>query len=144
MVTTADTSFLFSLYGHDSNTEKAIRWTKKQKHPITITSLARFELLNALRFAECRKFINAGDADDFISNFETDLNEGRLVEEICNLAEVISEASRISEERTLKGGHRSFDILHIAAAGILNTDQFLSFDSNQKKLAKAEGLKTPL
>jgi predicted nucleic acid-binding protein len=57
------------------------------------------------------------------------------------LASVIAEAKRISEIRTLAGGHRSFDILHVATALHLNAEEFLSFDDNQRTLAKAEGLK---
>ena len=38
------------------------------------------------------------------------------------------------------GGHRGFDILHVAAALVLRADEFLTFDANQKKLAESEGL----
>jgi len=41
-------------------------------------------------------------------------------------------------------GHRGFDILHVAAALILEADEFLTFDANQKRLAELEGLKVPL
>jgi predicted nucleic acid-binding protein len=30
------------------------------------------------------------------------------------------------------GGHRAFDILHVAAAVYLGADEFLTFDSNQR------------
>jgi hypothetical protein len=35
---------------------------------------------------------------------------------------------------TVTGGHRAFDILHVAAAVHLGADEFLTFDSNQRKL----------
>jgi hypothetical protein len=35
----------------------------------------------------------------------------------------------------MSGGHRSFDILHVATARLLNATCFLSFDANQRKLA---------
>ncbi len=36
------------------------------------------------------------------------------------------------------------DIFHVAMALHLGSDEFLTFDANQKKLAKAEGLEVPL
>lgn len=44
---------------------------------------------------------------------------------------------------TLTGGHRGFDILHIAAALKTGAKTFLTFDDNQKQLAAAEGLHVP-
>jgi len=41
------------------------------------------------------------------------------------------------------GGHRSFDILHVAAALTIDAKQFLTFDENQRRLAEAEGLSVP-
>jgi hypothetical protein len=64
--------------------------------------------------------------------------------QVCNLADVVHEAKRISFTYSLTGGHRGFDILHVAAALRLNAKQFLTFDANQKKLAEAEGMKMPL
>jgi predicted nucleic acid-binding protein len=73
--------------------------------------------------------------------FETDILEGRLIEKVCNLADVIADATRISAAHTLSGGHRCFDILHVAAARIIGATHFLTFDANQKRLAEAAGLK---
>ncbi|MEO5714544.1 MAG: type II toxin-antitoxin system VapC family toxin [Luteolibacter sp.] len=143
MVIAADTSFLFSLYGNDSKTPDAVVWSERNSQAIVTTSLNRFELLNALRFAECRQFIGKGDAVLFASQFEVDLNDGRLIAEVCNLAEILSEANRISSAHTLTSGHRGFDILHVAAAKILDATHFLTFDANQKKLAENEGLVVP-
>lgn len=60
MVICADTSFLFSFYGSDSKTGDAVNWDARNQHPIIISGLNRFELFNALRSAECRRFIPAG------------------------------------------------------------------------------------
>jgi hypothetical protein len=38
-------------------------------------------------------------------------------------------------------GHRGFDILHVAAALHFGTSEFLTFDTNQRKLATTVGLK---
>lgn len=140
MVTTADTSFLFSLYGNDANTPRAVTWMKSKCTALTLTSLAEYELGNALRFAEFRGAIAPGEAALFWAQFEADKASGRIQIHLCNLADVIEEAKRLSATHTLSGGHRSFDILHVASALMMKAQRFLTFDENQKKLAKAEGL----
>lgn len=144
MVTGADTSFLFSLYGNDVHTPRALAWMKKQKTPLTLSVLSEYELANALRFAEFRKGISSGEAALFHAQFEADRASGRIQIRVCNLADVIDEAKRLSATHTLTGGHRGFDILHVATALHLGITRFLTFDDNQKILAKAEGLKVPL
>jgi predicted nucleic acid-binding protein len=143
MVTCADTSFLFSLYGNDANSLRALAWMKSQRNRLTLTSLGEYELANALRFSEFRKGIAAGEAALFWTQFEADKASGRIHIHVCNLADVVDEAKRLSATHTLTGGHRGFDILHVAAALILKAQQLLTFDGNQKKLAEAEGLVVP-
>ena len=144
MVICADTSFLFSLYGNDANTARALSWLKSRRTALTLTALNEYELANALRFAEFRKVIGPGDAALYWSHFEADRASGRLKLQICNLADVLDEAKRLSSTHTLAGGHRGFDILHVAASLRLKARQFLTFDENQKKLAAAEGLVVPV
>ena len=61
-----------------------------------------------------------------------------------NWADVQNIAERLSSQHTLAGGHRALDILHVATALHLGVDEFLTFDQNQRALAAAEGLKSPL
>ena len=144
MVTCCDTSFLFSLYGDDSNSPAALRWLEAKAGPLSISKLNEFELANALRFAEFRKALMPGSAARCLEDFETDVMSGRLLLSPFNLAAVLSEASRLSAAHTLASGHRSFDILHVAAALQQKALMFLTFDQNQRRLAEAENLIVPL
>ena len=67
--------------------------------------------------------------------FEADLKSGHLHPASVDLTSIVTEASRLSELYALSGGHRSFGILHVAAARLLKATIFLSFDANQRKLA---------
>ena len=49
-------------------------------------------------------------------------------------------AKLVSATHTLKGGHRPFDILHVAHARPVFPKRFLRFDANQLRLAKSVGL----
>lgn len=131
----ADTSFLFSLFGSDVHTAAAQGWARQSHLPITVSVLNRYELGNAIRFAAFRKAISQADALGSLAAFETDLKSGNLQLAYCDLAAVVAEAARLSELHTLKGGHRSFDIVHVATARVLKATTFLTFDANQRKLA---------
>ncbi len=144
MVICADTSFLFSLYGDDANTPRALAWMRKRRTALTLTTLNEYELANTLRFAEFRKAIGTGQAATFWADYEVDRSNGLLKIQVCNLADVVDEGKRLSASHTLSGGHRGSDILHVAAAIQFKAKQFLTFDGNQKKLALAEGLTVPV
>jgi predicted nucleic acid-binding protein len=143
MVNCADTSFLFSLYGNDVHSAKALGWLQSRQKPLLITSLNEYELGNALRFAAFRKVIDPKEAQLYWADFEADRANGRIEVKICNLAEIVDEAKRLSAAHTISGGHRAFDILHVAAALVLKCHFFLTFDKNQKQLAEGVGLEVP-
>jgi len=143
VVICADTSFLFSLYANDAHSQRAVSWISRCRQPLSITALNEYELGNALRFAEFRKLIGAGTAVKYWAQFQAAIAQRRIHLEICNLAQVISEAERLSATYTLRHGHRTFDIFHVAAAVQMNAAEFLTFDSNQTRLAQAEGLGLP-
>jgi predicted nucleic acid-binding protein len=144
MVIACDTSFLFSLYGSDAHSPKAVTWATHNTRALVLNSLTHFEFGNAVRFSEFRKAIPAGAAAQYWAGFEAAIAQGRLIVTTSNLADVVVEAKRPSDIRTLTGGHRSFDILHVASALKMNATHFLTFDGNQKKLAEAEGLIVPV
>jgi hypothetical protein len=140
-VVCCDTSFLFSLYGRDTNTPAAMAEVQRLAQAISLTVLNEFELLNAIRFAQFRQVLSIAGATNIITAFEADIAGGRLVVEQANLAAIVTEARRLSGLHTASDGHRSFDLLHVAASSVLGASVFLSFDSNQRTLARAAGLR---
>jgi predicted nucleic acid-binding protein len=137
----ADTSFLFSLYGHDANTGAAARLVQKRNEGIPLSIFNEFELANAVRFSVYRKVVPVEMGASMLADFEADKTAGRIVPVICNLAEVMREAVRLSASHTQTGGHRAFDILHVAMALVMGAEFFYTFDANQRALAKASGLR---
>jgi len=141
-VVCCDTSFLFSLYGWDAHTDRALALVTKLSAPLTLTPLNDYELRNAVRFSVFRKVLEATAGAEILAAFDSDLATGRLILNQTNLTSVVNEAKRLSATYTAVAGHRSFDILHVAAASHLGAKRFLSFDTNQRSLAQAAGLKT--
>ena len=105
MVIACDTSFLFSLYGTDVHSPKAVAWAARNTNALLLNSLTHYEFGNALRFSEFRKAIPAGSSAQYWAGFEAAVAQGRLVVATSNLADVIDEAKRISSLLTLAGGH---------------------------------------
>jgi len=81
--------------------------------------------------------ISGAEASATLDSFEADLKSGHLQLVSVDVSAVLNEASNISARHTISGGHRSFDILHVAVARILKASHFLTFDVNQRKLAKS-------
>jgi predicted nucleic acid-binding protein len=139
-----DTSFLFSLYGSDAHSPRALAWAMRCTSAIVLSTFTEFEFGNALRLAESRGLLKHGTVTQFWALFEAAVAQGRLTVATCNLADVVDEAKRLSAIHTATGGHRAFDILHVAAALKLRATEFLTFDGNQERLAESEGLRVPL
>jgi len=144
MVIAADTSFLFSLYGNDEHTSSAIRLLRARHHALSLTTLNEFELANALRFSEFKSFLPSGSAAAYWDNFLEDKRQERVITLQCNLSEILEEAMQLSGRWTLKNGHRSFDILHVASGVLIQATHFLTFDKNQARLARKAGMQVPL
>jgi predicted nucleic acid-binding protein len=136
-----DTSFLFSLYGADAHTRTAMNLATTVRQRLSISVLNIFELENALRAAEFRGANSREEIRISFTAFEADLRNGGISVEALDLNAIVEEARRISAQRTIHGGHRAFDVLHVAAALHLKAGRFFSFDQNQRRLAQTEGLK---
>jgi predicted nucleic acid-binding protein len=138
---TADTSFLFSLYGRDANTAKARKLVSRCGKPITVTLFNEFGLGNAVRLSVFQKLLPSEIGAAMLADYEADKADGRVIPGVCNLAEALGEALRLSASETPGGGHRAFDILHVAAAVVMEAENFFTFDDKQRGLARAAGLK---
>ena len=141
MVAYADTSFLFSLYGHDANSAQARPIGDAFKDPLAFTPLHRHELRNAFRLAVFRKAMTVERCQAVLAEIEADTKTGALVETPVAWAEVFAEAEALSAGHTETLGTRAFDVLHVAAAAALGAKAFYTFDARQKALAVKAGMK---
>jgi len=138
----ADTSFLVSLYILDSNSVRAASQMKQAKLPILLTSLGELELTNALSLRLFRKELLRSKMNAAHTLVRKDIEGDILVPKPLSAA-MFEKAKRIARRRTPHLGTRTLDVLHVASALVLQADTFYTFDSNQGKLARLEGLVTP-
>ncbi|MEI6033031.1 MAG: PIN domain-containing protein [Verrucomicrobiae bacterium] len=150
MIAYPDTSFLCALYRTQDNSERALAYRETMTEPLHVTRLLLWEFRQAVRFQAFRHRKDAAvgyplhEAEKMLSDMGDDMRSGLVAMQDCDIPGVLVTGERISKSRTVGGGHRSFDILHIATALVLDAREFLSFDANQIRLASAEGLATPL
>lgn len=137
----ADTSFLYSLYVQQAHSAKAAAYmSAAHDGALPLTTLGRFELLNAIRLSVFRQQLKPRVAAIDVLTIRADIESGVLEVISCDWAAVHAEAERLSAGHTAEGGHRSMDILHVATALSMGAMEFLSFDGKQTRLASAEGL----
>jgi predicted nucleic acid-binding protein len=141
-----DTSFLFSLFLQRPSSAAAAGAFAALPGALPVTTLLLYEFENAARMAawmhgrDRQKGFSTQVAQIALARLEADLDSGALEIIPCDFVTVINLARKLSNARTWRGGHRSFDLLHIATALHLKAKRFLSFDTAQRELAEAEGL----
>ena len=79
-----------------------------------------------------------------VADWETDIAARLNILVPADTDAVLRLARTFSLQRTEKGGHRTLDILQVAAAVHLGAKAFLTFDKRQRKLARYAGLTVPL
>ena len=140
MKTYADTSFLVSLYLDDDHTEAANSWMKRRAEPLPFTPLHRHEFRNAIRLAVWRKQIDGAQRREFFRLMDEDLKAGYLERHAVVWTDAFREAERIGAAQAEQTGVRAADLLHIGIASLLETKEFLTFDTTQRKAAMGAGL----
>ena len=141
MVAYADTSFLVAAYSPEAESQKALTWIQHASVPLLFTPLHRQELRNAIRLRVFRQQITSQQRGVAFEEIQSDLEEGILVHTALPWTDVLREAEALGAGHTETLGTRSADVLHVAAASVLRSTDFLTFDAKQGNLAKAAGLK---
>lgn len=145
-----DTSFLCALYRLQANSREAAAYFSAMPGPLEVTTLLLYEFRQAVRFQvrlhrhDPSKGYSRIEGAKMLADLKSDLVSGDVSTIPAPWPQVHLAAERLSELYTDASGHRSMDILHVATAIELGVKEFHTFDSNQKKLAEAEGFVVPL
>jgi predicted nucleic acid-binding protein len=142
----ADTSFLYALYRQQDNSQLADAFVMRSREPIQVSSLVIYEFRQSARFQAFRHSRNRTvgfskrAAGQMVEVLQENLSDGAISLVPVEWPEVHSTAERLSAQYTMIGGHRALDILHVATALQVESEQLLTFDANQSILARAAGL----
>lgn len=141
-----DTSFLCALYREQANSPAARHWYDGLPGCMEISPAVAFEFRQSIRL---QVFLNARDrtkgfgpkeARHMFDALEADISLGAVAVVSADWPAVLVIAERVSEGYTVQGGHRSWDVLHVATALHHGARTLLSFDGRQRILATANGL----
>jgi predicted nucleic acid-binding protein len=135
----ADTSFLVSLYVLDANSERAAIHIQQAKLPVVLTTFGELELTNAISLRLFRRELTPSKVKAARALVHKDLVDGVLLAKPMTTSN-FEKAMQMARRKTPQFGTRTLDILHVASALELKTEMFYTFDHNQARLAKAEGL----
>lgn len=147
----ADSSFILRLVTGEADSPQVIAEYRRLGTPrLYFLPLHALEIRNAIlqRAFHQRRSVASGERsqvarerDAALARVERLLARRALLDVTLDLDAVITRAGKLSSAHTERTGARAIDILHVAGALALETEQFLTTDSRQARLAKAEGMK---
>ena len=136
-----DSAIIVKLYVREATSPDAIRLVGAYVAPYWLTQWQALEVKNAIRVKSFRKEITAAEMNQSIAAFEQDIATGRWQRPVYAAATVEQKAEELSASHSAVLGCRTLDIIHVAAALVLEAKEFVTFDTRQAELAKQAGLK---
>jgi len=138
-----DSGVLIKLYVRERNSDQAIA-ALSLFPSLSFNQLQELEIRNTLRAMEGRRLISSAQRAASEHFLEADLIGHRLQRTVVDWAAVYSEAQHLSRIHTFETLARSLDILHVAAALVSGTQDFITGDRRQHALAVKSGLSVQL
>ena len=135
-----DSAIIVKLYVQEATSPDAIRLVGSYVAPYVLTQWQELEVKNAIRLKAFRAEITAAEMNQSIAAFEQDIATGRWQRPAYTAATVEQKADELSAGHSAVLGCRTLDIIHVAAALVLDATEFVTFDGRQGALAKQVGL----
>jgi predicted nucleic acid-binding protein len=137
-----DTSFLGALYLPGEKFEPGARELASTfAEPMAFPWLSELELYNSVYRGAGRNIYSRRVCTSILRQIAQDKATGLLLSWPLDLLPHFRKAMELSKQFTPTYLCRSLDVLHVAAACLLEAAEFASFDIRQRKLAVGVGLK---
>jgi predicted nucleic acid-binding protein len=134
-----DTGCLVKLYYPEPESQKVAAFVKGK--PICFTPLHKLEITNALHLKLFHQSATPIQVKAAALLVDADVTSGVLLPVVANWDKIFHAASDLAWLHSGSFGCRSLDVLHCAAAKVLEARDFLTTDVRQRQLATAMGLK---
>lgn len=151
MRTYADSSFILRLITGEADSPQVIAEYRRLRAPkLFYLPLHALEVRNAVlqrAFHQRRSAVSgersqiARERDAALARLESLVTRRALLDVAVDPDAVIARAVKLSSAHTERIGARAIDLLHVAGALTLESEQFLTTDGRQAQLARAEGMK---
>lgn len=136
-----DSAVLVKAYCLEATTPQALSLIRQANPPLLFTPLHAIEIRNALRLKRYRRELTGFQLSGALACIRDDINRGFLQVPDLDFRAAFDRAEILSAAYTPVTGARSLDILHVAAAQLCGSKQFVSFDRRQRSLARKSGLR---
>lgn len=147
----ADSSFILRLVTSETDSEQVVAEYRRVDYPrLFFLPLHALEVRNAIlqRAFHQRRSLTSGERQHISRERDTALNRlehfiarHALLDVSLDMDAAIGRATKLSTAHTERLGARAIDLLHVASALTLESELFLTTDTRQAQLAKAEGMK---
>jgi predicted nucleic acid-binding protein len=147
----ADSSFILRLITGEADSPQVIAEYRRLRAPaLFFLPLHALEVRNSIlqRAFHQRQSIASGERAQIarernaaLARLESLLTRRAFLDVTLDPETVIARAIKLSTAHTERIGARAIDLLHVAGALSLESDQFLTTDARQARLARAEGMK---
>lgn len=134
-----DSRILVKLYVRERNSGEAIA-ALSQLAGISLNALQELEIRNTLSAMEGRGLISAAQRATSEHFLEADIISRRLRRTPLDWNAIYAEALHLSHSYTAETLARSLDVLHVAAAVVTGTREFITGDKRQQAMAARCGL----
>jgi len=135
-----DSSALVKAYCLEPTSPQVLALLKRVAPPLLFTQLHAIEIRNALRLKRFRGELTLSQLQGAFGNLRDDVESGFLRIPDLDFRALFDQAEILSAAHTPVVGTRCLDILHVAAALLLGSRQFVSFDRRQRTFARRAGL----
>ena len=135
-----DSAIIVKLYVQEATSPQAIRLVAAYATPYVLTQWQALEVKNAIRLKAFRSEITVAEMNQSVAAFEQDIAAGRWQRPAYTAVTVEQKADELSAGYSATLGCRTLDIIHVAAALVLGTKEFVTFDGREAALAKEVGL----
>lgn len=139
-----DTSSLAALYYPEAKTSRIEAHLRKRPSSLPFTWLHELEFTNSLQLKVFRGEGTKVAQDAALTAIRSDVEAGVFFRAQVAWSQVFEAALRMSAAYSSRLGTRSLDLLHVAAACLLNSKEFITSDQRQGELAECEDLKVIL
>ena len=147
----ADTNFYTRFYLGLPEHRQAVKLLEEARRReaalLPITWLHRVEVINAIQLhvfaarAVGQSRITPEQAAAAQVNFRADLEAAQFLDQVSlPLGTIEAQFESLALRHTARHGFRTYDLLHVSAAILLQSDTFWSFDPKAQHLAELEGL----
>lgn len=138
-----DTSVLLSLHLRDVNFASAVVIMRIERG-VVWTPWQKVEFGNALRALVARGTLSWADVRKVERAVRASITGGDMTPRPLPAYALWEAAEQLSSTHTATIGVRTLDLLHVAAACVVNAERFYTFDNRQYALARAAGLAVPV